>query len=383
MCLYEKYVENEGIMTREEYSALAKLLTRFLMNANDRELFIAMPADIKANYSRSDPIPADVSREYVQEQLRKVQLRQRNSREMQSIRRAISTLRSFADSRFPDSGIYTVGRDLQEEFAGELAADRENIAYTHGYYPTFLSVGYRNRDAANYAVLGIESAVFYDELGHGSIFALQKDLKLVLLSGGFDGWFEPAGRSLLTGYGTVFAFKKILTNDEVDYGGWFNHGLGVTLLDSRSVLWDGEKLFPARDSRTKVIEARYIMNIFERDEFRWYLDLEAGAGYVFEKIDGASAHYLGLPLALEGKFHIGGSFDNVFRCSFSYEPYLDFTSAIISNLRASAEFGFGHGRHSNAIYYLGAELDLRFPHRAGGTAGSPPELVCYLRLKLN
>jgi hypothetical protein len=56
---------------------------------------------------------------------------------------------------------------------------------------------------------------------------------------------------------------------------------------------------------------------------------------------------------------------------------LDFTSTIISNLRASAEFGFGHGRRSNAIYYLGADLDLR------STVTGLPDLNCYLRLKLN
>ncbi len=375
--LYERYVENEGIITQEEYSALAELLMRFLMNANDRELYIAIPADIKENYSRSDPIPAAVSREYVEDQLQNVQLRQRNSREMQSLRWAISALRSFADSRLPSSGLYTIGRDLKQEFAGELAAKRERIAFTHGYYPTFLSVGYGNTDAAGYAVLGFESAIFSEELGHGSMFALQKDLEFVLLCGGFDGWIGLAGGGLLTGHGTVFALKKILTGDRVDYGGWFNHGFGVTLLDSRSILWDGKKLFPYSDSRTKVIEARYILNLFEKDEFRWYLDLETGAGYVFEKIDGVSAHYLGLSLALEGKFHFGGNFDNTFRCSFSYEPYLDFTNTIISNIRASAEFGFGHGRHSNAIYYLGADLDLR------NTVMGLPDLSCYLRLKLN
>ncbi len=375
--LYESYVENEGLITQEEYSALAELLMRFLMNANDRELYIAIPADIKASYSRSDPIPTEVSREYVKEQLQKIQLRQRNSSEMQSLRRAISITRSFLDSKFSNPELYTIGRNLRREFAGELAAEREKIAYTHGYYPTFLSVGYRNIDTAGYAVLGFESAVFSEELGHGSMFALQKDLKLALLSGGFDGWIGPAGETLLTGHGTVFAFKKILTGGKVDYSGWFNHGFGVTLLDSRSVLWDGEKLFPYSDSRTKVIEARYILNLFERDEFRSYLDFETGAGYVLEKIDGASAHYLGLSLGLEGKLHLGGSFDNTFKYSFSYEPYLDFTSTIVSNLRASAECGFGHGRHSNVIYYLGTDLDLR------GADMGLPALNCYLRLKLN
>ncbi len=374
--LYESYVENEGIITQEEYSTLAELLMRFLMNANDRELYIAIPADIKASYSKSDPIPAEASREFVESQLKKVQLRQENSREMQSLRRAISALRSFSASRLPDSGLYTIGRDLQREFAGELAAKREKIAFTHGYYPTFLSAGYRNRDAVSYAVLGIESAVFSAELGHSSIFALQKDLKFVLLGGGFEGWLDPTGGSLLTGRGTLFSVKKVLTGEEVDYNGWFNHGFGITLLDSRSILWDGGSLFPDRDSRTKVIEARYILNIFEREEFLWYLDLEAGAGYVYETIDGESAHYLGLPLALEGKIHVGGNFDNALRFSVSWEPYLDFKGTWLSNLRASAELGLGLGRRSNQILYLGSELNLR--------AGmDPPDLAGHVRLKLN
>jgi hypothetical protein len=391
MSLYSKYVENEGIITQEEYSELVELLIRFLLNANDRELYIAIPADIKENYPKSDPIPADVSREYLEQQLRKVQLRQRNSKEIQSLRWAISALRDFADSRFPNPEMYIIGRDLQQELAGELAAKRENIAFTHGYYPTFLHAAYRNIEYAPYAVLGLESAVFFEELGHSSIFALKKDMKLVLLCGGFDGWFglaeNPfvlgAGRSLLTGHGTVFAFKKIFTGNDIDYSGFFNHGFGVTLLDSRSILWDGETLFPNRDSKTKVIEAQYILNIFEIDEFRWYLDLETGAGYVFEKIDGVPAHYLGLSLALEGKLYTGGNFDNALRFSFAYEPFLDFTSTFISNIRASAELGFGLGKYSNTIFYMGTNFDLRLLHQSGNTIMGIPELNCHLRLKFD
>ncbi len=377
IALYERGNEEEGIFTREEYSELAELLMRFFMNANDRELYIAIPKEIKASYSRGDPIPADVSREYVQNQLQKVQLRQRNSKEMQSLRRAISTLRNHGASASLDSGMYTVGRDLQQEFSVELADKRRNIAFTHGYYPTFLSVGYRQVDAVDYAVLGLESAIFSDELGHGSIFALKKDLKLVLLGGGFEGWFAPAGSSLLVGHGTVFAVKKILTGDQADYTGWFNHGFGFTLLDSRSILWDGGELFPGSASTTKVIEARYILNVFEKDEFRWYLDLETGAGYVFENIEGVSDHYLELLVALEGKLHVGGNLDNALRCSFSYEPYLDLAGTMLSNFHGSAEIGLGLGRRTNQALYLGFDLGLRLP----GT--DPAELNCFLRLKLN
>jgi hypothetical protein len=188
---------------------------------------------------------------------------------------------------------------------------------------------------------------------------------------------------VLTGHGTVLAFKKIFTGDDVDYSGLFNHGLGVTLLDSSSILWDGENLFPNRDARINVIEARYILNIFERDEFRWYLDFETGAGYVFEKVDGVSAHYLGLPLALEGKFHVGGNFDNALRCSFSYQPLLDFTNTLVSNIHASAELGLGLGKYSNTVLFMGANFDLRLTHQADSTTMGLPDINCYLRLKLD
>jgi len=391
MNLYEMHVENEGIITQQEYSALVELLIRFFLNANDRELYLAIPADIKENYSKSDPIPADVSREYVEHQLRKVQLRQSNSREMQSLRWAISALRSFTDSRTPNPEMYTIGRDLQQEFSGELAEKREHIAFTHGYYPTFLSFAYRNIEDTPYAVLGLESAVFYEDLGHSSIFALKRDMKLVLLYAGFDAWLGLAenpfglgeGRSLLTGHGTVLAFKKIFTRKDVDYSGFFNHGFGVILLDSRSILWDGENLFPNNDSKVKVVEAQYILNIFELDEFRWYLDLETGAGYVFEKIAGVPANYLGLSLAIEGKLYLGGNYDNALRLYLSYEPFLDFTSTYISNIRASAELAFGLGKYSNTVLYLGSALDLRFLHNAGNAIMSMPALNCYLRLKFD
>jgi hypothetical protein len=126
-----------------------------------------------------------------------------------------------------------------------------------------------------------------------------------------------------------------------------------------------------------VIEARYILNLFERNEFRWYLDLETGAGYVFERIAGVSAHYLGLSVALEGKFPLGGNFDNALRCSFSYEPYLDFSGTVLSNIRGSAEIGLGLGRRTNQALYLGSDLSLRVP------ATDLPELNCFLRWKLN
>jgi hypothetical protein len=86
---------------------------------------------------------------------------------------------------------------------------------------------------------------------------------------------------------------------------------------------------------------------------------------------------------LKGKLYIGGNSDNELRLSFSYEPLLDFTSAFISNIRASAELGFGLGKYSNKVFYIGSSFDLRFLHQAGTTIMGIPELNCYLRLKFD
>ncbi len=390
IAIYRDHVADTKAITMDEYYNLSQMLIRFFMNAKDREMYIAIPSDVKEKYSKNDPIPPKVSREYLEKQLYDIQLRQSNSQEIMDLMESISSLRNFVDSKYPNSSIYTLGRDMQKELTDNLVKVRENIAFTHGYYPVFLSFGYRNKLGRNYTTLAYKSAIFYEELGHNSIFVLKQDMRFELLSGGFSAWigldntpFErEQGRTYLYVYGTIFDFDKIFTGDNVDYHNIFNHGFGLTFMESQSILWDGQIFFPDTGSDIKIIEMRYIINIFELDEFKYYVNLKLGAGYnLLESVEGFD-HFLGVPLGLEGKFHLAGNFDNILRFSLIYEPLLNFTEIFNSSLKASIEISWSLGKYTNSLFYIGMELDMGFIHQNRDIQMLNPQLFSYLKVRI-
>jgi len=216
-----EYVGDAHAITPDEYNRLAELLLRFFMNAYNRELYIAVPTEIKDNYLEADPIAADIAREFVQEQLEEIQLRNRNSKEIQSLRRALSSFRISLENTYPDVSMYVIGREMQSETNAELAVARREVAWTHGYYRTDFSLGVQSRRAGSSIATEFDAAVFSEDMGHNSMFALKQDMRMVLLSvgvsalvsidGGALSWGQ--GRNSVGVRGTVFDFQKVLTGD--------------------------------------------------------------------------------------------------------------------------------------------------------------------------
>ncbi|MBU8913479.1 MAG: DUF4105 domain-containing protein, partial [Spirochaetales bacterium] len=373
----------------EEYNRLAELLLRFFMNAYDRELYIAVPTEIKDNYSDADPIAADISREFVQEQLQEIQLRNRNSKEIQSLRRALSSFRISLENTYPDASMYVIGREMQSETNAELAVARSDIARTHGYYPTEFSLGVQYRRTGSSFNVGFDAALFSEDLGHNSMFALKQDMRMVLLSVGVSARIGIDGGSLSWGQGlnsiglrgTVFDFQKVLTGDDVDYLGFFSHGFGFTLLDGSVEVPDDTRQIADADIRLRALELRYVLNIFEVDEFRHFLNLSAGPSYLYGRTDGTGDHLFGLPLEAEGKFHTGGNLENSLRFCVRYEPLLSVGGALSHSLSGSIEFSWAPRNRPYSIRYAGAEMSLRLQSPDEGISSMYSDLVCYVRLR--
>ena len=382
------HVGEDSPLTTSEYTHLAELLLRYFMNAFKRELYMAVPADIKSGYAESDPVAAAISPEQVQEQLRSIQLRQRDSREIRSLRRALSIFRLSLESTHPDPSMYTIGRLMQAEFNAELAAARAAVARTHGYYPVDLSLGVRTWERSVTFTMGLDAAFFTGDLGHSSIFALKQDMRMVLLSAGLraragiDGGLLSRGQGLnsLGLQGTVFDFQKVLPGNDVDYTGRFNHGFGFTVLDARMELSDTAQPLADAEVRLRALEARYVLNIFEAGGFRHFLNVAAGSSYWYERTGGAGAHLFGLPLEVEGKVHTGGSLENCVRAGARYEPLLSARGVLSHMLSASTRFVWSPPGRPHTTLCVGAEVSLRLPAPIDVTFPLP-DLYCYVRLR--
>ena len=388
--LYPGFVEKEGLISRDEYYYLGTLLLRFYMYAENRELYISIPSDIRENYNSTDPLPAAVSREYIQNQLSRIQLRKENTPEIQNIRTALSILRNFLNKIYSNPEIYTIGKLISNDFTNELKKLRENISYTHGYYNVFYSLGYKYSDGFHFGFLTMKTAMFSEEMGHNSLFALKQDMSFKLFSGGFTLNFRidqnpfvlETGRSLLSSFTTIFKMDKVVTGSNADYKGIFNHGFGITVMDTSSIIWNGETFFPGTDYKFNVLECRYILNIFEIDEFRHFLNLKIGAGYVFEKQNNQAGHYLGLPFEISGKFYLGGNFDNTVCGSVILTPQLNFTSIFFIDFNTSFYTTFSFGQNSNSLFSAGITVDLQLFHNNGDIEVESTEIECYLMLSL-
>ena len=384
-----EHVGEAHAISPDEYNRLAELLLRFFMNAYNRELYIAVPTEIKDNYSDAEPIAADISREFVQEQLQEIQLRNRNSKEIQSLRRALSSFRISLENTYPDASMYVIGREMQSEANAELAVARSDIAWTHGYYPTEFSLVVQNRRTKNSIAMGFDAALFSEDMGHNSIFALKQDMRMVLLSVGVSARIGIDGGSLSWGQGrnsvglrgTVFDFQKVLTGDDVDYMGFFSHGFGFTLLDGSVEVPDDTRQIADADIHLRPLELRYVLNIFEVDEFRHFLNLSVGPSYLYEQADAAGDHLFGFPLEAEGKFHTGGNLENSLRFCVQYEPLLSAGGVLSHSVSGSTEFSWAPGNRPYSIRYAGAEMSLRLQSPAEGVRSMDPDLRCYLRLR--
>jgi len=334
-----------GSAATEECLRFADLLLRYFMNSFTRELYIAVPDRIREAAGEPRNIPGDIAEELAREQILAVQLRQENSPEIRSLRRATSAVRLAAERLDTESSLALIGRDMTAERMTSVASSRDRYSQTHGYFATSVSSLAVFDTAGSSVGAGADWALFSEEMGHKSLFTLKEDMRLGVLSAGVEAFVGLTGTTPEWGAGTnrvrlsgqVFNFDKVLVGSDVDYTGWFNHGFGFSLLGGFVSLADRPETWSHLESALRVLEVRYVLNLVERNGFTSYMNLSLGAAYGLEMHRSVPAQHVSAPVALEAKIHPGGNLENAVRFTAVYEPLLSFYGDLIHSAWASSE----------------------------------------------
>ncbi len=376
------------VLEEGEYARLVELTERFLLGAVDRELYIAVPPDTRKRYGKGDLALIDSPRDIIERRLYRIRSRQENSTELRAIRLAVSSLRMAMEERGLAGGLYTLGKAMSEERDRSIAKEREGAAFTQGYFERRLAASWAAGEGGSEAGLELETALYRGEMGDASVCALKRDMKLVILGSslgaylGLEGFPAATDASSLSlrGRSVAFDFDKIATGDDVDYSGFANPGFGFTLLRSEWTLWDGAAWFPDEGSRTTFVEARGLLNVFEVDDFRHYLNLGLGVGLQRSREGGAAAWGAAVPALIEAKF---GSARGELRVSSVWEFRFPEDGLPASRLGFSLDGSLAMSRRSNAVLGLRAYLGLDFSHDASGmtATGRDMGLSCVVKLR--
>lgn len=386
--------DGRGTDPEARQSALVEKLLRYLMNAYERELYVAIPTDVRSHRSRPGNIPSDVVREIVNDQLLEVQLRQQNSAEIQALRRAVSTLRIAASDLDSDESFATVQRRMQTERNEELARRRAVEGQAHGYFPWGVTLGARlSGDPATLApTIGMSLGLFSEEMGHISAFALKRDMAMEIALVGVEAEVGVEtefgdGQNQLTLHATLFDFQKVLTGADADYRGVLNHGFGFTLLDASATLRDQPSCIQSATAQVRVVDLRYVLNLFERLGFHHFLNLSLGPACLIEKDGAAVRHIFALPVRGQFKLAPGGRPSDSLRLTSRYEPRLDLEGGLSHDLGLACGLSWNPSRRPRATVSIEAVASATLEFDSSPEAATPstnvlnPRLDCFVNLR--
>jgi hypothetical protein len=253
--------------------------------------------------------------------------------------------------------------EMQNELSRYAVEQRKKRSYRCGYSPAFITPGCNILNNRAYFSHSIKFSTFFQNLGDNSVFSLGQDTHLEMLSLGatFEARMthDPLlGHRYKIFYDSSFKlidFKKILKRNEVDYTGWWNRGFGITLYDVYSDKTRGIR----RD--TAFFNLRYIINIFERDNFRNYLNIEVGPGYSYRTdINSQKRKFLDIVFKLNGQFHLFPKRLHTFRFHFTGRPRLNFKYYPILQFKAGIEAEWNFSAYANTVLTTGISYEKEF-----------------------
>jgi hypothetical protein len=369
-------------ISREDYLRYAGLTERFLLNAVDRELYIAVPTELKKAYGRDDIALMENVEDIAERRLYKLRSRQQNSAEIRAIQFAISSLRLSTEGEDPTDDLYTLGRRMREERDARAAEGNESADFSQGYYAKRILASWRIADGRQEASLGYETALYRGEMGDGSFCSLKRDMRLTLLDGTIEASYalddglssiDAVNTSLRTS-GVAAEIEKISTGTDADYRGFLSGGFALAFMRSSGRLWDGERLFPRRDMHLTIVEARYLLNLFEIDDFLYYANIGMGAGLQRRRDDGVESWNATVPFGLDLKLRLPGLSGNALRARVDWELRFPFAGPPSSTLAAEAETMLTLDRRANAGIGARASLVVDEPADWSGAGRKMREL---------
>ena len=112
-----------------------------------------------------------------------------------------------------------------------------------------------------------------------------------------------------------------------------------------------------------VFNLRYIINIFERDNFRNYLNIEVGPGYSHRTdITRQKRKFLDILFKLNGQFHLFPKRLHAFRFHFTGRPRLNFKYYPIFHFNAGVEAEWNFSAYANTVLTTGISYEKEFSH---------------------
>ncbi len=353
----------------KEFYLQGKNLLRFIVNARDREVYMRILEAAKKT-GKTD-----------------------NSGEEQNISAAPEVaallnlgfkLRYFLKPHLADE-LNAMRREIRDEQTAHTLAQRRKASYDCGYSQIQLAPQFSclqpGRSSSGAAV---GYSAFFQERGSGSVFSLGEDTHLELLSFGLRATSPLDSRaSQDAGSGvswdtnfTLIEFEKVMSGRSVDYRGWLNPGIGITLFERHANKQEGIS------QDVNLVNLRFILNIFEFDHFKHFLDFSFGAGLSqLYYIDGREAHFMDFLFRLNGKFYILGKRRNALRFNISYRPRFDFASGRIEEWRAGVETQWGIGVRGNALFSFGIAAERDRYHSFSGNRPGVERIVFYTALR--
>ncbi|MBN1241316.1 MAG: DUF4105 domain-containing protein [Spirochaetales bacterium] len=383
-------VEGAGLGDAE-HRELCELALRWVQAAFDRELFLAVPESVRSSWSKPEAIPREIGREILDDAGYRIRSRRQNSTEIAALRLASSRLRLQADSSWPDADFYGLARRVEEERDATRVLEGKDAYFGNAYYYREAAAGARVGAAGSAGFATWSTALYRGELGDDSACALKRELRLVLLASELRvetapglSPLAPEGAGLVArSSGTLLDLELIARPDAASRSAFLNPGFGLTLIESSSVLWDGERLFPGAEGPGRLAEARVILNLFEIADFRHYLNLAAGVAALSGTGDPGGAFLegfaLGVPLRIEAKFRVASEDGAALRISGEWLEALR-GGLSRSSLAASVRLEWPLGRRTNAKLRLeaSATASLGNPSRPDGLAGAELEFASGL-----
>lgn len=380
--LHRQLQQNQGILPggavpgpggaagqdEKEFYLQGKNLLRFFVNARDREVYLrALEAAKKTGEIANPGEEQNISA----------------APEVAALLSLGFKLRYFLKPYLAEE-LNAMRREIRDEQTGRTLQERRKASYDCGYSQIQVSPQFfRLQPDRSSPGAAAGYSVFFQERGSGSVFSLGEDTHLELLSVGVRAASLQKAGAGRQGEGvtwdtnfTLIDFEKVMSSRNVDYRGWLNPGLGITLFERHSNRQEGVS------QDVNLLNLRFILNIFEIERFTHFLDFSFGAGLSQRYyIDGREEHFMDFLFRLNGKFYLFGKRRNALRFNISYRPRFDFASGRIEEWRAGVDAQWGLGAHASTLLSLGMAAEQDRYHSALGNRPVVERIVFYTTLR--
>jgi len=192
-----------------------------------------------------------------------------------------------------------------------------------------------------------EYQVMNQRMGDHSLFAYNHSTAIELLSLAWSS-HSPQWQSVAF---TILQVEKVVQRSQLNYQGYLNPGYGFTLfrLNTRPV----HQVL----SHLKIVDGRFVLGLFETDNFRNYLNFSSGIGFSVTHLDTGNYHHaLNGLLKLEGKVQLGSRGLRELRFKTVFNHSLNFKEFSFTRFNTDVGLVIPLGESSGISFQVGAGL---------------------------